>query len=109
MAPGKTLFGWAVYAQRICACIQRQLQARRALCTAPVVQCSGCRGEEKRAFEKPNLPGYVRPDGWWDKHDHNDEHNASIERFIAPLLAELCRVDLPGAGVLKAPALLAAA
>ena len=32
--PRKTLFGWAVNAQRISACIQRQIQAHRAPCTA---------------------------------------------------------------------------
>ncbi len=35
------------------ACVQRQIQARRALCAAPVLPHSGCRGEGKGAFEKP--------------------------------------------------------
>ena len=38
--PGKTIFGWAVYAEQIAACIQRQV---RALRSAPVLPCSGCR------------------------------------------------------------------
>ena len=33
-APGKTLFSWAVNTQRISACIQRQIEAHRAPCTA---------------------------------------------------------------------------
>lgn len=52
---------------------------------------------------------YVRPDSWWDKHDHNDELDHSVEGWTAPLRAEMARLDLPGAGVLLAPAMLAAA
>jgi hypothetical protein len=56
---GDTHFGWAINTrhptarQQTAACIQRQIQARRALCAAPVLPYSGCRGEEKGAFEKP--------------------------------------------------------
>ena len=55
MTPGKTPFDRAVHAQQTSACIQRQVQALRALCSAPVLPCSRCRRGGKRAFEKPIL------------------------------------------------------
>jgi hypothetical protein len=47
MTPGKTPFGRAVHAQQTSACIQRQVQALRALRSAPVLRRSGCRRGEK--------------------------------------------------------------
>jgi hypothetical protein len=39
--------------KQIAACIQRQVQAPRALRSAPVLPCSGCPREGRRAFEEP--------------------------------------------------------
>jgi hypothetical protein len=47
--------------------------------------------------------GYVRPDSWWLKHDRNDELDASLEHLLAPLRAEMGRIELPGTGVLHPP------
>lgn len=45
---------------------------------------------------------YVRPDSWWARHDHNDEHDASLEHLYAPLEAEMARLDIPSPGLLLA-------
>ncbi len=76
----KTLFNWAVNAQQISARIQRQIQAHRALCSAPVLPCSGCRREGKRAFEKPILWTIGRC--WW---------------FVAPFVNSWCEPCNAGA------------
>jgi hypothetical protein len=49
--------------------------------------------------------GYVRPDTWWTKHDHNDEHDDSLEHLYAAVRREVQRVPL----VQPAPSSLLAA
>ena len=60
-APGKTLFGWAMNAEQIPNCIQRQIQAGRALCSAPVLPCSGCRGQGKGRLKSLSSPTPLTP------------------------------------------------
>lgn len=48
--------------------------------------------------------GYVRPDSWWTKHDHNDEQDDSLVHIVEPLKHEMARLPIAGAGVLaRAP------
>ena len=47
--------------------------------------------------------GYVRPDSWWAKHDHNDELDDSMGRWLPGLKADMARLPLQGAGVLRPP------
>ena len=66
------------------------------LCSAPVLPCSGCRREAKRAFEKPIAPG--------DQADGVAQwHCAQSYSLLAPRAGENCRsasqnhrVALPG-------------
>jgi len=51
--------------------------------------------------------GYVRPDSWWTKHDHNDELDSSLLHLVEPLRREMARVEIAGAGVLAAEPALA--
>jgi hypothetical protein len=60
MTPGKTPFDRAVHTQQTSACIQRQVQALRALRSAPVLPRLGCRRGGKRSFEKPILANFFR-------------------------------------------------
>ena len=74
--PRRAIFGWAVHAQQISACIQRQIQARRALCSAPVLPYSGCRREGRSAFEKPILSDTLKA----SRQVWNEE---SLDRWLA--------------------------
>jgi hypothetical protein len=55
MTPGKTLFGWAVHAQQTSPCIQRQVQALRALYPTVVLplfcRVRGAGGKAKGRFK----------------------------------------------------------
>ena len=63
------ILGWAINAQWISGCIQRQIHARRALCSAPVLPCSGRRGEEQGAFEKLFGQTSTLVSGLWQRDD----------------------------------------
>ena len=47
--------------------------------------------------------GYVRPDSWWAKHDHNDEEDPSLSSWCQPLRREMRRVEMQGHGCLVTP------
>jgi hypothetical protein len=37
--------------------------------------------------------GYVRPDAWWNKHDRNDEEDASVVRMVERVREEMARLE----------------